>query len=206
MPKKKSRSKSKATPKKRAPKKRASASKKRTPKKAKAKAKKSTRKPNPTSRAPAVSKIPAEVAELGRVVDIYIERAGGEIEQHAWRSRRPLLLWDKKQKTIWCVYRMPHSRPRRVDATGPAARVYETWSGFEADTERDASIPIVRLKKLGRALSIGYVSDKFEGKRKTYNHEHGRAVAVYFAKGSKGEKVYAIRGGSLRVTSRGIEG
>lgn len=199
-------SKSKKTPKKRARKKKNTAS---TPtKRSASKTKKKTptkRKANPSG-APALSKVPDEIAELGRVVDIYVERPDGQIEQHAWRGRNPLLLWDAKQKAILFVYRLKHGRPRKVHADGTAAHVYEKWSGFEADTERDVSIPVVRLKKIGRALSIGYRSDKFEGKLKTYDHPHGAKVSVYYAKGPRGEKVYAIRGGSLRVTSRGIEG
>lgn len=85
-----------------------------------------------------------------------------------------------------------------------SAKVYERWSVWEADRAGQARIAGGGAWRSYEARTIGYRSDKFGPKVTDYEHEFGRGVLAFAP--TNNASPWVIRGGALRVTSRGIEG
>jgi hypothetical protein len=147
-----------------------------------------------------------ELVQLGQFLDTFVDgkRIGG---------RRLPLLWSEPGRALIVLagngfHRSP---PRRLEhATGQGARVYRRWTrGREPAHEREVTITQwpSEWKVVGPAERIGYRSDKFHQRGETvdYEHEFGRDVRLYLATHDT-HGVFVWRGGSLRLTTHGIEG
>lgn len=154
--------------------------------------------------------------ELGRVVDLEVAHPDGVDYFEKYKGgQRPLMLWDKRSKTLLWVY-TPRTKLPALRAGAPRdgghAATYERWmdDGSEATRHRagyKVPSPTDVFRRAGRALTIGYDSDKFgEANGRRYEHKFTSDVSVYVLDlGSRGHAI-ALRGGSLRVTKHGIEG
>lgn len=152
-----------------------------------------------------------EAVDLGHVLDLVVELKD-DCEKHSWppsAGPRPVLNWSKVsgRDVLWWVEGSQGKVERISDelVTARVAKRYETWSGgFEVTRGRELTIPDVTLEHIGVAVGIGYRSDKFDGKRKSYQHDFTSSVGVLV--GGRSKKVYMLRGGQLRITADGIEG
>lgn len=142
-----------------------------------------------------------ELALLGEVLDVVIE---GEAEAAKVRVSGTDMLWAEQARALVFV---PGRAFTLEDLEGlrgsTSARVFERWSVWEATSGGRATLAEGGPWRRFRALTIGYRSDKF-GRAADYEHEFGRAVVAYVPTGSGAP--WVIRGGSLRITARGIEG
>lgn len=166
-------------------------------------AKKATRRAtNPAT--PSLAKL-GTVSEHGRVVELQVERADGQVESHSWSSRNPLLLWSPEQRALVFVHGATYTRPTRGDVPRDdgAAATWERFHGKRATGTRELVVPSTSLRELGRGVIVAYRGPKW-GNR-VAEHKLGRAVRVWCGQ-SGNQKVYVVAGGNLRMTSRGIEG
>ena len=139
------------------------------------------------------------VAQLGQVLELIVETPNGGQEVHRWRANRPTLLWSPRQKClIWVFGRRPAARRKGASRADGAARTFERWAQRPAASTSSIDIPSKPLQALGRALQIVYRSDKW-GQVATYEHDFSAGARAYGA-----GPVFAVRGGALTVTERGI--
>jgi hypothetical protein len=151
------------------------------------------------------------VAELGWLLDVVVD--AGDDELVVKPRGRTLLMWAPDAKALVWVTGARPSRPSPAELgslEARAANVRDAWTddGRSAERLRRLRLPATSGKwsRHGRALRIGYRSDKFGARgERAYEHEHGPGVNLYgFA--SPKFNLYLLRGGKLRVTRRGIEG
>lgn len=139
------------------------------------------------------------LTQLGHVHEMTVEMADGRHKRHKWTGDRPLLLWSPRQRAlIWVVGARPHATQRGAIRDDGAARVYEKWSARSAGNTSQMTIPAASLRFQGAAVQIVYGSTKWN-RRATYEHDHSAAVGTY-----SGGRVWAVAGGSLTITPRGI--
>jgi hypothetical protein len=150
----------------------------------------------------------ADLVELGRFLDARVSDDEGD--EQLVKTAAPLL-WSEAARALIVLRGFKLPRPQPIRPRGSKAeRVYRRWTlGRDPATERTAelALPDAPWSTLGRALTVGYRSDKFHerGDTQDYEHEFGRSVVCYLRQaGARG--VVVFRGGSLRVTARGIEG
>lgn len=144
------------------------------------------------------------VAELGELLDVEI--VGPEDDYRARPKGRTALLWAPEQKAaLWWpgrTFELEEATPE-TKAEKRAARVFETWSVWEAGgigRERlSGGSSFIRYD----AHRIGYRSDKF-GPLDDFDHRITSRVYVYRPVRAAGP--WILRGGKLRVTRRGLEG
>lgn len=126
------------------------------------------------------------------------------------RWRRGMdFLWDEDQRAILILQGSANSRRRKVEATGADADAYRKFMGRRAKHERTDRIRVEQAqwrKAPGYAARFDYWSDKFRAKLREYTHPFDSNVSVYLLGGARPPWVWALRGGRLRVTARGIEG
>lgn len=94
----------------------------------------------------------------------------------------------------------PHSR----DLEG-AKRVYREWSELEPGSVTRVAAPTrvpAAMAKLGELVSLVYESDKYDGKRKFYEHETKRPRPV-LAADPDGRHVFIV-GGRMKPTADGL--
>lgn len=142
-------------------------------------------------------------ADLGRVLEVCVELPNGEHALTSWKRNFPRLLWSPSTRSlVWVHGRAPTARRKGATRSDGAARVFGAWAQREATSTSTLKIPACKLKLQGRAVYIVYKSDKWGpkgGKTKNYQHDFGPSVKTYHC-GS----VWAVRGGRLTVTERGI--
>lgn len=109
-----------------------------------------------------------------------------------------------KGDEIWIVSR---KGSKRVSAqNGGWESLFEGFTGFEADDIGDLiRKPSLQLKRVGRAVSIIYRSDKFDNKSSDYIHGFTDYPTVSVDT-EKNPKIVALRGGKIRITPEGIKG
>lgn len=91
------------------------------------------------------------------------------------------------------------------EAIDAAARVFKEFHGWDAENVTEEETPdMSTLVELGDALGVLYRSDKFNGRRRRYIHEFGRAKPRLF--GTADGKALVIFGGKLDIKPEGITG
>jgi len=138
-----------------------------------------------------------EATQLGHAVELEVERDG---VAYVLRWRGALLLWVPARRAL-LVVEQPKTTGRGAATRGRAARTFEKWSDREATTRRTIDLPTRGTwRSHGHVRRIDYRSDKRGGTPHEYTHDTGAGVRLY----SLGTGLWAIRGGRLTVTARGI--
>ena len=156
---------------------------------------------NPT-RAP-VNLADLQVASfLGNVVSLRWDTADGYREE--FKATKPIqLLWAPEADCAFFFARETRTRPGQDIDDRKARSVVERGTGRKAGKTSTIVVPELKKapwKKVGKGHSIVYRSNR-AGPMEKHEHDLGPTVSVYVM-GS----LWVIRGGKLRVTSRGLEG
>ncbi len=157
-------------------------------------------------------KIPSTLVQLGVVEKIIVEK-NDVTYFYEWPTKgkhRRVLFTNKSGDKLYILVVRPHPiTQRRVDKQlkeiNACAEKYEKWSRRESEKINCFSVPDKPVKKYGRAKSIVYLSDKFDGEMDTWIHDFGKCVSVSF-NDDDDPTVATIAGGKLRITKYGIEG
>lgn len=152
-------------------------------------------------RAPLPKLAERECAEFGSVLEI-------ETRTHRFRWRRgsAKLLWFPELRAfVWLQGVAPGSRRPAGDVGHRAADAFERFMGRRVRYEKTIRVPKLRgsWRSLGVATRIDYYSDKWS-ERAEYTHPTG--ATLYRFGGRTPPWIWVLRGGTLRVTTRGIEG
>ena len=166
---------------------------------------------------PKPSRAPASFAgavgiELGTLLEF--ETSAGVV----LRSPRGIkLLWFPEQKSLaFFETAVPKGRPSKAtwdELEGKSGRkakaTFAKWADREAKKARriDFKSPKATWERSHEKISrIDYRSDKWGGSAE-YTHNMGRNVSMWLlARGMGTYAFWVFKGGSLRVTARGIEG
>lgn len=163
---------------------------------------------NPARGVPNLGRV-GVVTSLARVEELIVERPDGTHERHVWKRNRPHLVWSPKTRTLFWVHgREPTQVRRTVTRADGAARIYERFTGRSPIQTGILRVPSTPLRAYGRPVSLIYRSDKWGPRNQRivrYEHEFSDRVRVFVAPG-RGRKgpVFALRGGRLTLTERGI--
>lgn len=96
----------------------------------------------------------------------------------------------------------PIKMSRKERAAAAADKVYEIFHDKKPDKAYFLPpIDFDSCAELGKALEIGYESDKWTGKKQNYLHKFGRGVKIY---ATADQKALIIHGGKMSVESQGI--
>lgn len=143
------------------------------------------------------------VAELGTVLEV---EAGGVVVR--WTANRYPLLWSPAKKVLLVQEGAKRGRKGAVESDGQAVAAFESFAGRGATYERADTFPTVpgaKWRAVGPVSRIDYTSDKWGRRRVEYTHESGRGVRLYrYGAATKPPWVWAIKGGRMAVTARGI--
>lgn len=141
-------------------------------------------------------------ANLGEILDVDVE--GRTI---TWHRPRPALLWSVKKKALFMFedVKSGPTGPIPDDTPGNVVALYEKWSGWDADHQRTlTSRARGSWRAFGEVTRIDYYSRKWD-KPASYQHASGSGVRLYrFGAVNKGPWIWAIKGGRMTVTARGI--
>ena len=154
------------------------------------------------------TKAPVNLADLqvasflGNVVSLRWDTANGYREE--FKATKPIqLLWAPEADCAFFFARQTKTRAGADIDDRKARKVVERWTGRAAGKTSTIVVPDLKRgpwKKVGKGHSIVYRSDR-AGPMERHEHDLGPTVSVYVM-GS----LWVIRGGKLRVTSRGLEG
>lgn len=147
--------------------------------------------------------VPDNMVALGTVLDLTVEHDGRR-QKYGPAPGAQWLCGDATKETLWLLPKET-GRGRLPEGCEAALRrmaaVYRAWNDFEP--RRTQLTPALRVegdwKPLGRAVRIGYRSDKWDGRAANYEHDFERARVMKLG------PLLRIAGG-VRVTPRGIVG
>jgi hypothetical protein len=144
-------------------------------------------------------RLPTSAAVLGTGLDLTFEDDQGNVKKMDLRGLT--IAADLDEKTIWIVP-TPKKRTENTTAFPVAARLRKRWSGLKPEHTLLAKVPeSASSRRIGHIRTIGYRSNKWDGKAKDYEHKYdSRPVIV------ESGQVLKVRGGKQRVTPRGITG
>lgn len=176
----------------------------------------------PMARAP-VSLNDQVGAELGRVLDITLPDMKAKFS-----GSKPRLIWFPAIKSLgFFVYsksKKGTARPKwseawptknqlrgirdRIANSGPAGRVFDSFTGREATRGYSIAFPYRSTRgwySINRVEAIDYSSDKKSSKA-SYTHKMGPRVRLYIygSPRTSGPSFWLVRGGKLNVTERGL--
>jgi len=154
-------------------------------------------------------KDPGGVALLGDVLTLTVETSAGE-EQWEFPEKENLYYAPGERTLIIVMGRtVNYGETPATDRRKKAGvyKIFERWSARPVEQAGVISVPAVKLRDIGRAVSVIYRSDKWhKGKDQDYIHEFSKSSdKVRVRSGTfKGCKVVTISGGRMTVTERGI--
>lgn len=142
---------------------------------------------------------------LGHIRELAYDTADGYRQRLKKPSKAIPLYWAPAAKAAFFV----NGKTRRSKATkgvrdGAARRVYQAWTGREANDAYTITIPNGRngkWRKLGRGFTITYRSERAGEPPDGAEHDLGRTVGVYTF-----GTLWVITGSGLRVGKHGLEG
>lgn len=170
------------------------------PKKSKTPKKNPTKTPKPTSKKPWV---PAFLVDLATPISIDLE--GGDTLKFP-ASGKFALGATRSGTELWIVSKKNAKTVKATDDKGE--KLYEAFTGFEHDeVGKLVQIKPKQMKKIGRAMSIVYRSDKFSqaGDYSDYVHPFGH-YPIVSVDNEKNPSIVALRGGKIKVRKEGITG
>lgn len=128
-----------------------------------------------------------------------------------WRSL-PALLWSPRARALVWGPNSPLAAPvlEEGEPRGEAAHTWRRWTRGRAPSlvgDVDLDLTDTRWRSIGPAGRLDYRSSKFNRRAHEvlYRHEHGRGVELFHCR-IHGADLWALQGGRLRITSRGVEG
>ncbi len=143
------------------------------------------------------------VAQLGTVLEV--EAAGYVVR---WTPNRYPLLWSPDKRALLVQEGAKRGKQTTPEQHSKALASFEAFAGRGATYERADTFPTVRGAKwraIGPVSRIDYTSDKWGRRRVEYTHDSGKGVRLYrYGAASKPPWVWAITGGRMAVTARGI--
>lgn len=162
------------------------------------KAKEKPSKKNPGSKK---SRIPALLADLADARSVELE--GGETIRFPL-SKRFAMCGNSKGDEIWILSRKGSKKVSASDTS--TEKLFEKFTGYEADDFGSlVQFSPVSLKRIGRAMSIVYRSDKFSKTPHDYIHAFKNYPTVS-VDNTKRPKIVVLRGGKISITAEGIKG
>lgn len=147
------------------------------------------------------------LGEHGRVKYLDVELPSGEVQRYTWQGRdRPLMLWSPRARAlVWFEGAEISRRKKGAPRSDGAARVWEDFAeGREADSHRIANLPPRKLRKVGRAVQIGYTEPWGRAPAGTLHYHDFGPSDVFWAADRAAPYVFAVTGPRLTVTERGI--
>lgn len=144
------------------------------------------------------------VAKLGQLLDVVVDQ--GDDEARIAPNAPTALLWDPAgSRLVWWMGWDPvlEEGEPTTKAERRAASVFHRWGVWDANAVGEVMRSGATQWDTFPAVSIGYRSDKF-GRAQNYDHQLGRNVRVYQPRDAPGP--WIVKGGSLRVTARGLMG
>lgn len=153
----------------------------------------------------------AVLVELGAALEIrYVDDTGCELIMR-FKSGTPCL-WSPRARAVVIPTAAKKGKRVELDNTPPsfrgrvaeASRTFRAWTGHRRDPTHTRALTITtgKARRLGPVTAIAYRSDKFhEGRTTDYEHATGKGVEAI----ERGD-VVIVRGGTLRLTARGLEG
>jgi hypothetical protein len=171
------------------------------------------RRPSSRNPAPVLPSKTLKRSPIGQWDDINTAELGSALEvevdgyQLSWRRGEGVLVWSPEKKTLLILEGGRRARARQLEDGSKAARAFERWAGRGAKRESAIDIdPRGSWRSFGSVQRIDYYSDKW-GRRAGYTHRTGRGVRLYrLGAAGKPPWLWALKGGRLNVTTRGIVG
>jgi hypothetical protein len=158
--------------------------------------------------------IPRRVAQLGTVLDLVVERDGArEIYREEIRGAFLLAPENGMERSPGggrlYIVRGELSGKRPIEE-GDAPRAQETYEEWHRSHGPDAigmlQVPDAVDVPVGRAVRIGYKSDKFGGKVASYEHDFEDPQPRVYSTGGDPPRALVIVGGGFTLSGRGIVG
>jgi hypothetical protein len=170
-------------------------------------------------RSPAAPKVlrPKPGAGLGKLLSLEVMKPSGVLIVHQWTlDDAPNVFWSEELQAYYAwpgakVERSSSMRLERIERLGldrKARRASGRWNrrwGQPGATRRvESSVPTPRIRQQGAAIRIVYRSPF--GKSDDWQHYHSPGPRVWVA-GKEGDppQVILVKGGKLKMTSRGLE-
>lgn len=170
-------------------------------------AKKGSFRPRKLKRAPVKNLDDACVALLGSALEVELSGVVlrfDEIEApFFWHPETKSVLWIDAPCRKLKAKQLSEKRTlqAKIDYEEWADRKSTKWESWRCSVSKSS-----HWYSCGKARRFDYKSDKWN-KKQEYTHELGKGVCLYFLGSSSMQKgLWLLRGGKLRVTSRGIEG
>ena len=159
-------------------------------------------------------RIPAVTARLGAALDLVTESSGKRTRHDLGDDWQLLTDADAIDRTdgrarLYLVRsELSDKVPNRLDRAS-AIRTFERWHDRRPEFIGGLhDLPDKIGQPIGRAVTIGYRSDKWKQPGKTIDYQHdfrdGRPPLVYVDQ-THNPRAFLLTGGSIRVTERGIE-
>lgn len=147
--------------------------------------------------------------ELGKLIEFETT------EGHVVRAGGVKLLWFPTEKGLVFFEGAKESRPSKSswdelqsNAAKKAKSSFRRWADRDSKKARriDFKSKTAKWMRSGaNVVRLDYRSDKW-GEKAEYTHDFGKKVGIYLLAGQRGPALWVFSGGSLRVTTRGIEG
>lgn len=145
------------------------------------------------------------VVELGSALEI--ELAAGVVVR--WRKHTAPLVWSRSKKALFVLEQKSKGRnsPIPPDTPDDVRRTFESWARRGATRARTDSVNSkgASWHACGHVTRIDYASDKW-GVKREYTHDTSRGVRLYYYGTTSRPACWALHGGRLTVTARGIVG
>lgn len=142
-----------------------------------------------------------------RVLELEVANKDGTVTVHTWTRDRPRLYWSPTRRALVFVDPPPaatSSKARPRAPPGKAAAAFARWHSRRPSATATLRVPAVRLAQLGPAVRIVYTSTRYRDGRPRH-HDFGPAVRVRSGRSGRA-CVYAVAGGTLTATGRGLVG
>lgn len=169
------------------------------------------RRGNPPSRP---HRVPAITAHLGRALDVVIERNDGEREKwdeiRGFQLLAPADAMDRSPgagRLYVVAGKLEDREPVELGDHADAEHTYQQWHRRPADVTGRIEVPDAIGVPLGRAIRIGYKSDKFgrKGAEVAYEHDFSEPYPRVYVTSRKAPRAMVLSGGNFTVSGRGIE-
>ena len=154
----------------------------------------------------------AVLVELGSALEVrYVDELDGGEKLLKFRAGTPCL-WSPRARALVVPTSATKGKRRQLDTTpasfrgrvAEASAVFHKWTGHrrEPTHTREVAVSVARPRRLGRVVAVAYRSDKFnQGTTTDYEHKCGARVELV----EYGD-TFVVRGGTFRLTPRGLEG